>query len=99
MVLFRQTVLGSLIPLVSLLGACASQPAPVSQSDVSVTEATVTAVDHSQRRVTLKEKDGSESTIGVSAKPGHSALIAIPRSKSWGATERTKPTTACLVSV
>ena len=65
MILFRQPVLASLIPLLLLLSACATQPAPVSQSDVSVTEATVTAVDHSQRRVTLKEKDGSESTIEV----------------------------------
>jgi len=66
MVLFRQTVLVSLISLIWLLGACATkQHAPVSQSDVSVTEATVTAVDHSQRRVTLKEKDGSESTVDV----------------------------------
>src|SRR6185436_15843137 len=65
MMLFRQTVLGNLIPLLLLLGACATHHAPVSQSDVSVTDATVTAVDHSQRRVTLKEKDGSESTVDV----------------------------------
>jgi hypothetical protein len=65
MVLFRQTVPGNLIALLFLLSACASQPTPVAQSDVSVTEATVTAVDHAQRRVTLKEKDGSESTVEV----------------------------------
>lgn len=66
MMLSRQTILGHLVPLV-LVCACASQPAPVSQSDVSVKEATVTAVDPSQRRVTLKEKDGSESTVTVGA--------------------------------
>ncbi|HKQ24898.1 MAG TPA: hypothetical protein VJT81_10700 [Burkholderiales bacterium] len=65
MVFFRRTVLGNLIPLLFLLGACASQPPVVSQSAVSVTEATVSAIDHSQRRVTLKEKDGSESTVEV----------------------------------
>ena len=65
MMLFRQTFPSNLIALVVLLSACASQHAPVSQSDVLVNEATVTAIDHSQRRVTLREKDGSESTVAV----------------------------------
>ena len=65
MVLFRHSVPGTLIALLFLLNACATQPAPVSHSDVAVTEATVTVIDHSQRRVTLKEKDGSESTVEV----------------------------------
>ena len=65
MMLFKHTAFGKLIPLLILLSACATQHAPVSQGEVSVTDATVTAIDHSQRRVTLKEKDGSESTLEV----------------------------------
>src|SRR4029453_16961724 len=65
MTLFRRKFPFHPISLLVLLGACASQPAPVSQSDVAVNEATVTAIDHTQRRVTLKEKDGSESTVDV----------------------------------
>jgi arginine repressor len=65
MTLFKQTALGALIPLLVLLGACATQHPPVSQSEVSVTEATVIAIDHAQRQVTLKEKDGTESTLNV----------------------------------
>ena len=38
------------------------------------------------------------ATIAVSAKPGQTALIEMPRSESGGATLRTNPTTACLVS-
>ena len=36
---------------------------------------------------------------GVSVKPGATAPILIPREASCGATLRTKPITACLVSV
>ena len=58
--------LGNLIFALALLSGCASQQGPASsQSDVIVTEATVTAIDLPQRRVTLKEKDGSESSIKV----------------------------------
>ena len=38
------------------------------------------------------------ATIGVSAKPGQIALIAIPRASSPAATLRTNPTTACFVA-
>ena len=38
------------------------------------------------------------ATIAVSAKPGQTALIEMPRSESGGATLRTNPTTACFVS-
>jgi hypothetical protein len=41
----------------------------------------------------------SASTIGVSVKPGQSALSRMPRASSAGAAARTQPTTACFVAV
>ena len=40
----------------------------------------------------------SGGVSAVSAQPGQTAWMRIPRAASCGATERTKPTTACFVS-
>jgi Cu/Ag efflux protein CusF len=56
------------LPLVLALSGCLNQPAPeaASRSEVIKVTSTVQAIDYDKRIVTLKEEDGTSSTVTVS---------------------------------
>jgi hypothetical protein len=60
-----RTVIGTLAPLALLCFAATAGAQPISATNTVTTTSTVTAIDHQNRLVTLKAKDGEQITLKV----------------------------------
>ena len=74
--------------------ACPVSPEPSASQTASATAAGATI----GKPAASSRSRTAPASIAVSAMPGQTALIWMPRRSSDGATLRTKPTTACFVA-
>ena len=77
---------------------CTTHASPVPSLLYAAQTPSATASAESSRYPRSRRSSRNPFVVNaVSAQPGQTAWMRIPRSASWGATERTKPTTACFV--
>ena len=78
---------------------CTTHACPVSPDSSATQTASATSCGRSSGKPACSSRARTAPcTIGVSAMPGHTTLIEMPRPWSGGAALRTNPTTACFVA-